>query len=61
MDVFVQNDNVNVISNIIYNHNIVTTIKRVSVYFPTVLHMRKYISSVGNKQYVLEFVFYLMK
>lgn len=46
-------------TDIIYNHNIVTTIK-ICVYFPTILRMCKYISSVGNKQYVLDLNVYFI-
>jgi len=59
VDVFAQNDNVNAITNIIYIHSIVTTIK-LGVYFPTALRMCKYISSVGNKQYVLDLNLYFI-
>jgi hypothetical protein len=59
VDVFAQNGNVNAITNIIYNHNIVTTIK-IGVYFPAVLLMCKYISSVGNKQYLLDLNLYFI-
>jgi len=59
VDVFAQNGNVNAITNIIYIHNFVTTIK-IGVYFPTVLRMCKYISSVGNKQYVLDLNLYFI-